>query len=807
MFFKQQSSLRQTARISALGLHSSAIIAFQLILMQLISVMQGYHFAYMIISIAMLGFGASGTFIALFRKKLLEASDWLVPLLMSASGLFMVLSFKLARMPAFQFDVYLLFVESSQFGILALGYIIYFLPFFLGALAIGILFIKNAGEIGTYYFSNLLGSGIGGILVVLLLSHFFALHALPLVAILSVVAAVFSLDKKQHFLQVTGIALAIIVIAFSMVKPGELPLSQYKGLSRTLNLPDAKIIHKQADVHGKIEVVESPALRYAPALSFTFTGDVPVKKNVFINAEFYGVIPLYDTSRVNIHNFTTEALPYIMRQRDKVLVLKSGTGAGVAHAMQSGAKYVTGVTEVRGIKELLKTQFASESNYLALKPEVNLIYSDSRQYLLSGNQSEYDAIILPRMESFGGSMGLNALHEDYSLTIEAFQLMWNRLTDHGVISITTWIDYPSRTTLKIAATLVETLKANGIESPENHLIAIKSWGTISFVLSKDPFESSDMSNIRNFCQEMLFDPVLLPDISEDERSVYNQIEDDKLHSYLDTILYQRDQSLLAEYDFHIEPASDDKPYFSRFLKFSTLKKLRDTFGAETMPFLELGYLIVWVTLIQSTILAFVLIILPLFKLRRRSKNLLPTLIYFGALGLGYMFAEIIFIQRFILYFGHPVYAISAVISTMMIASGAGSLYSGKLKNPVKASGISSFVVALLLLIYALFFTDVLTITINFPFYVKVFVAFFILAIPSFFMGIPFPSGIRILNQSNEQHIPWAWGINGCLSVIATSLATLIAVENGFRIVMILATGLYLLAFAVFYGKSLVSEKA
>jgi hypothetical protein len=807
MFIKQKSSFRQTARISALGLHSAAIIAFQLILMQLISVMQGYHFAYMIISIAMLGFGASGTFIALFRKKLLEASSWLVPILMAVSGLFMVLSFKLARMPVFQFDVYLLFVESSQFGILAIGYIIYFLPFFLGALAIGILFIKNAGEIGTYYFSNLLGSGVGGILVVLLLSHLFALQTLPLVAILSVLAAVFSLDREQRFLQITGIALATIVIAFSMAKPGKLPLSQYKGLSRTLNLPDAEIIHKQADVHGKIEVVESPALRYAPALSFTFTGDVPVKKNVFINAEFYGVIPLYDTSRINIHNFTTEELPYLMRQRDQVLVLKSGTGTGVAHALQSGAKQVTGVTEVRGIKELLKTRFAAESNYFALKQGVNLIYSDSRQYLLSESQTEYDAIILPRMESFGGSMGLNALQEDYSLTIEAFQLMWDRLTDKGVISITTWIDYPSRTTLKVAATLVETLKANGIESPQDHLVAIKSWGTISFVLSKNPFESSDISNIRNFCQEMLFDPVLLPDISEDERSVYNQIEDDNLYRYLDAIVYTRDQSLLAEYDFHIEPATDDKPYFSRFLKFSKLKKLRDTFGADTMPFLELGYLIVWVTLIQSTILAFVLIILPLFKLRKRSGNLLPTLLYFGALGLGYMFAEIIFIQRFILYFGHPVYAISAVISTMMIASGAGSLYSGKLKNPLKASGIGSFIVAILLLIYALFFTDILTLTIDFPLYTKVFIAFFMLAIPSFFMGIPFPSGIRILFQSNEQHIPWAWGINGCLSVIATSLATLIAVESGFRMVMFLATGLYLLAFAVFYGKSVISEKA
>lgn len=162
-----------------------------------------------------------------------------------------------------------------------------------------------------------------------------------------------------------------------------------------------------------------------------------------------------------------------------------------------------------------------------------------------------------------------------------------------------------------------------------------------------------------------------------------------------------------------------------------------------------------------------------------------------------MFVEIIFIQRFILYFGHPVYAVAAVISVMMIASGMGSLYSQKIRDAVKLARISTFGASIILLVYAVFFTSLLTSTIHFPLTVKVLIAFFLISLPSFFMGMPFPSGIRILSANKKDQIPWAWGINGCLSVIATSFATLVAVESGFRTVMYMAVIFYLLAFLVF----------
>lgn len=786
---------KEKREITSLGMLSAAMIAFQLVLMQVISVMQWYHFAYMIISIAMLGFGAAGTALALMRKKLLSASSWLVPLLMSLSGIFMIISVWLARLPLFQFDVYILFVERSQTGILAANYLIFFTPFFFGALAIGVLLTKNARNIGKYYFSNLIGSGIGGVLAVFALSAVFAIEALPIAALLTLFSAMVGFDLcHKKMLQAVFLVVGIIVLVIAFHTPGDVPLSQYKGLSRTLLLPDARVVKSKPDIHGRIDVVASDALRYAPALSFAYTGSVPVKKNVYTNGEFYGVIPHFDTTAVNIHDFTTEALPYVMGARDKVLLLNASTGTALAHALQRGAGEVHAVTGIGAVKELMEEEFAETSSFLFHDERGKVVYQDSRQFLFGAEDNFYDAIILPRMEAFGGSAGLNALTEDYSLTVEAFGQMWDKLSENGVIAVTSWMDYPPRTTLKMAATLVQALNNKGIPEPQRHLVAVRSWGTITFVVQKSPLDQTAVDRIRGFSSEMLFDPVVLPGFDPENETLYNHLEDDSFFAHLDKIVFEQDPEFFDNYSFYVKPATDDKPYFGRFLKASEIQQqLREY---DDLPFLELGYLIVWITLAQGALLAFLLIIIPLFRLKSQSTGKSATILYFGALGLGYMFVEIIFIQRFVLYFGHPMHAIAAVISTMLIASGFGSYFSGRYKLAHKVSAFSTLLVAGLVFLYAVAMTPLLMHTIDYSMALKVVIAFILLAVPSFFMGMPFPSAIRVLDASRQDQIPWAWGINGSLSVIATAMATLIAVEMGFRVVMLLAMFLYLVAFAV-----------
>ncbi len=784
--------------IFGLGLHSAAIIAFQLALMQLISVVQWHHFAYMIISIAMLGFGASGTLLALAREKLLRMSHWLVPLLMTFSGLFMMVAFRITRTDFFQFDVYLLFVERSQFPILAANYLIFFIPFFTGALAIGILFIRHARQIGTYYFSNLLGSGIGGLLVLFLFGNIFPQQTPPIIGLLSVTAGLLSISRKYRAWHIALGVVSVITAIYLVHQPGAIRMSQYKSLAQTLNLPDAEVIYSKPDIHGLIEVVASPALRFAPALSLTYSGEIPVKKNVFVNGDYYGVIPRYREGQTShILDYTTQDLPWAMQHRDNVLMINAGEGAPLAHVFSKNPSHVDAPIPNGGVISMMKDHFADASGMLFLKENVNIYNVEARNFLAGIDKKAYDLILLPQQDAFGGTAGINALQENYTMTLESFALMWDHLTPEGVITVSAWTDYPSRNTLKLLTTMVQTVQNKGSDKPQNHITAVRSWGTITFILKKTPVTAEEEKNIRRFARERSFDPLILPTISPEERQRYNMIEDDDFFLYVDKIL-DGDKDFLDDYGFMIHPATDDRPYFGQFLKLANLRQLSKVFGSDQLPFLELGYLIVMITLLQSTFLALLFIILPLLRLRRSHRGKGGTLLYFGALGIGYMFVEIILIQRFVLYFGHPVYALSAVISTMLIASGAGSLLSGKLPASPRSPALIGLVVTLMLLFYTFFLTPILQWSIAGPLAVKIIISLLMIGIPSFFKGFMFPLGIRYLTSYDQSQTPWAWGINGSFSVISTSLAMLIAVEAGFMVVMTIAVICYAIASGVFF---------
>lgn len=174
-FFSYQHRL-----VTATGIVSIALISGQVALMQLLSIMQWHHYANMVISIALLGFGAAGTLLSLIRRRLLDHSEMLIPFLMIMSGLTMLGAVWLSRSGFARFDSYLLFVDRSQWVALAINYLLFFLPFFCGALALGIIFIKYVSTIGKFYSSNLIGSGIGAITAALL-SWYFLPAALPAV--------------------------------------------------------------------------------------------------------------------------------------------------------------------------------------------------------------------------------------------------------------------------------------------------------------------------------------------------------------------------------------------------------------------------------------------------------------------------------------------------------------------------------------------------------------------------------------------------------------------------------------------------
>jgi hypothetical protein len=776
----------------SVGLLSASIIAFQLTLMQLLSIIQWNHFAYMVISVALLGFGASGSLLAITRKWFIKHITGLLPGLMMLTGASMSLIMIISSTVFGSFDSYLLFMDGRHIFTLLATYFAFLVPFFFGALTIGLIYINYVDRIGSLYFADLFGSGIGGLSMIGLLWIFFPANIPAVISFLPILAGLFIIPPGSYSRYIVPAVMAATMPAILLFYTPDLPMSQYKALSTALNLPEARVVMEKSSPYGQIHIVSSPVLRYAPGLSLSYTGKVPVSDVIFNNGNWFG--PVVEWSAADTSHFldyTTNSLPFEINSPRNVLILDAGTGLFASHALARGVSSITAVEQNRVAVSLLKNELAHKTDSMYHLPQVSPLSLHSRSYLMSSDTS-YDLIILPTIESFGGTSGINALEQQYIFTLQALDEIWNRLTENGMIGVTVWMDFPSRNPLKLLATLVETHENNSNLPAENHIAAIRGWGTITFVLKKTPLNNSELIKIREFCERMFFDPVLLPGIIPAERKIYNQLQDDDFFNLVDIIMTGEREVLFREYDFNIQPSTDARPYFSQFLKLGRYSRMQEIFGQSSVPFFEIGYLVVLITFIQITAAALILILLPLFVLGWKGGSRLYTVIHFSGIGLGFMFLEIILIQQFILYFGNPIYAAATVLSGMLICSGAGSLVSSRLKTDRTVVLKVVALIVFFIFIYILLLVPLLRLTIDQPLLLKILLSIIFISPAAFFMGMPFPLGLRILSIKNNTLIPWAWGINGCLSVISTALATIIAVEAGYLWVMVIAAFSYLL---------------
>jgi hypothetical protein len=761
----------------SLGILSAAIIAFQLALIQILSIVQWHHFAYMVISIALLGFGAAGTFLAFFRKPLLKHINVVLPALMIGCGLVMSLVTGVSQLPFFRFDSYLLFADHSHIGKLLFTCLLFFVPFFTGARAIGLIFDRYVAHIGKIYFANLAGSGVGGLILLALLWRFLPPTLPALIALLPVMAGILIIppyDKSrsildQHKTLLLAFAfIAVISCIFKTIVPDRLQLSEFKDLSKTLLLPDAKIKMEKSSPYGLVQAVTSPVLHYAPGLSLTAHQTAQVEAALFLNGDWLGAVTdlRYPDSSF-ILNYTSAALPYIMA------------------AVSNHAEEIVAVEPNSLLHDALKKELVRYNDSLFYNRTIAVHNTEPRTFLFT-DTAHYDLITVPMVGSFGGSAGLYAMHEQFLFTKESFIQMWNHLKDGGAISVSAWIDYPARNPLKILSTLVEVLEKLKINHPQLYIAAVRSWATITFVLTRTPLTEKEIQNIRIFCRELQFDPTCLPSLQPEERTTYHQLQDSSLLLHMDNLFTAERKALYAAYDFNIVPATDNRPYFSQFIRWKNLPRLASYFGNRTMPFFELGYLLTAITFIQIAVISFVLIVLPLFRKGWKGKNKAPVLLYFSGIGLGYMFVEMVLIQSFILYFGQPVYAAAAVITALLVLSGFGSYTSRYFTRSKKYLQLVFAAIIVLLLLYSFLLRPVLQQTMHVSMAGKALIVFLLIAPLAFCMGIPFPAGLWLVARSDEWEVAWPWGINGCVSVISAVLATMIAVEAGFVAVLLLA---------------------
>jgi hypothetical protein len=335
---------------------------------------------------------------------------------------------------------------------------------------------------------------------------------------------------------------------------------------------------------------------------------------------------------------------------------------------------------------------------------------------------------------------------------------------------------------------------------------IRSWQTSTLLIKNGPLLSEEVRAIIKFCDDRLFDLAFTPMITPDQPNRYNILAQPFFYQGAANLLGDKREEYFDRYKFNLRPATDDRPYFHHFFKWSVLPEILQLRGKGGMPLIEWGYMVLIATLTIAMVVSVLLILVPL-EVLKRAKDHLPAKIkrthvtcYFFAIGLAFLFVEIAFIQKFILFLHHPIYAISTTLTAFLVFAGLGSHTSKKLsqqlsKRQVVRIAVSTITVLSVVYIFALppLFLSLAAL----PLGIKVSLTILFIAPLAFFMGIPFPMALASLAENADRFVPWAWGINGCASVVSAVLATLLAIHFGFTAVILCAAGLYIGASMVF----------
>jgi spermidine synthase len=798
-------------RLLAVGLVSAAVLAYEVLLARLFSIIQWYHFAYMVISIALLGYGASGTFLALVRDRLQARATAAFAASAALFGITAVASFVIAqRLP---FNALELIWDPRQLLYLGALYAILFVPFFCGAVCIGVALACFAEPVGRIYRADLLGAGSGALGILGLLFLLMPSRALELVGGLGLLAAALASvaeASRDARLRASGYAAGAMVIAFALPSAWTaLQLSPYKGLSQALRVPGAAVDVERSSPLGLLSAVRSPEIpfRHAPGLSLNNTIEPPPQIGVFTDGEALSPITAFagDLEPLAYLDFTTAALPFHLLERPRVLILGAGAGAQVLLALYHGATPIDAVELNPQLVELVRGRYAEFAGNLYERPEVRAHIGEARGFV-AAVEGRYDLIQVPLLDAFAAAAaGTVSLNESFVYTVEAFETYLDHLADGGFLAITRWLKLPPRDAAKLFLTALRALERQGAADPARQLVLIRSWETTTLLVKNGALTPADIERIRAFADARSFDLAYYPGMGPEEANRYNILQEPYFYEAAQRLIDDPD-AFLAQYKFDLTPATDDRPYFFDFFKWRALPELWAVSAQSGGALLDWGYLILAATLAQAALLSLVLVLLPLWLglEKRPSPDRWRIALYFGAIGLAFLFVEIASIQRFTLFLAHPLYAIGVVLAGFLVFAGIGSGVAPGLEQRLAgtrsgALGVAIGAIVVLAIVYILALPALFARLIALPDLAKIALSLVLIAPLAFFMGMPFPLALARLRTSAPHLVPWAWAINGCASVLAAILATLLAMTFGTRVVVLTAATLYLLAGFTFAG--------
>ncbi len=775
------SSVDRRLVFAGIFLASMSGLVLEIALTRIFSAAIWYHFAFVAVSVALVGLGASGLVVHYRLKKIKE--NWANNLtISSAIGITLILPVSL----------FVMHVLASDITYLPLFMMFFSIPFFFVGIIVSAAFSAFAHSAGRLYAFDLIGASLGALSVVFLLSIIGGESTLLLVGIISAVCAVvFSIASKNK--KKILFSLSIIVFASAILAVNEtnetfsIPTDSRAQKDLPIFLrenPDTEIVKTQWNSFSRIDVVEGPTGNCDPD-SFDpifgqpqCAGENLVAK-IFIDGGAGTNIISWDglpNSRSELSSWM-QYLPFTMMDDPKTLIIGSGGGRDVVAAVSSGITDITSVELNPIIFDTVKS-YGNKAGNLYSHQYVDANVDEGRSFI-SRSVDKYDIIYIPFVDTWASvSSGGLGVSENFLYTVEGFQEYYDHLTDRGKIVTVRWlIDTP-----RFVSTFVTLLENNGIakEDAHKHIIIASSESiekdpsvTLS-VFSREPFTDSEIQFFADAFPKNGYKPMLIP----------NQVS---VEPYSE-LLYG-ELTLKEFYDLFptkAHPVTDDSPYFLSFEK----------------PFPKILEQLLYV----STAIAGIFLIGPYIWLKKskdvhvKNHSTLTTrsvVVYFASLGFGFILIELALLQKLILFLGNPTMTFALLLFTILLSSGIGSLISAKLIR-VKTKNLMFLISGIvgIGLAYMIFLTPLIYSAIAETFEIKAIMSIALLFPIGFLMGMPMPTGIRLVKSHAPTFVPWMWAINGGFSVLGAVLTVILSIVYGSSYAMIIGILAYGSALAV-----------
>lgn len=770
------------ARPVAVGLVAAATLLYEVLLVRLFAIAQFHHFAYMAIGVAMLGFGLSGSALALAGASGTPRNA--SRLAWSAALTPIALLFSLVVATRLPLDATRLPVQPHLWPLVLLLYAALALPFAGAALVILLALALEVQRPGLTYGASFLGSGAGAVLSIVLLSVLPLPQALSASAVIAALGAIVlpRADAPRPVPVVTWIALAAAAVAVAH-PVARLRVSPYKGLPQVEAFPGARRVAETWSPLGWVVAVNAPAFRFAPGLSLSYEGEVPAQTAVFLDGDLAGTAAAREAMPPAFADWLPSSLAYALGTSERVAVIAAGGGLEVTTAIAHGAREVTAVELIPDMARLAAPRPPGDAR-------VRWIIQDGRTFA-AHTAHQYDLVVIGPEGGPGGAIaGVRALSEDFLHTIDAYRAYLRLLRDGGVLAITRWLSVPPREPVRVVLAVADALRREG-HAPAQALLVAHSWATVTVLAKPAGFAPSDLAAIRTWTALRGLDVDWGPGAAPPSAQVHHLqapvlfLAGRQAAAGLDSA-----RAFARLYPFDVAPRTDARPYPHHFLRPAALRSFLARGPGDWLPFSEWGLLALLATLAQSLLAAFVFLVVPVLAAvpPRGRRHLAPLVGYFTLIGLAYVAAELSLMQQLSLLLGHPVYAVAAVLAGVLIGSGLGSMWSDRLtlRAPWRPLALAAMLAALLggLLLHAVHAVQ------GGSFLARAGAAAVALAPLAFLMGVPFATGLRCLAGTDGVRFAWAWAANGFASAVAAPVTALVALEAGSPALFLTAAAAY-----------------